>query len=435
MSNLKIYTILILAHGLFTIPSCIQNTSASGKFNKMNNAINEKVNGEIISKSENVTVLKVWGTHNERGYAYGYLVGDKIKEVYEGYIGKVFRPYISKAKEVIKSKQLLKIEQDYIEECKAIVEGIRAAGFNTKNFDFLDLLVANSFLDLRAMMGSNAEPNGCSSLMAWGLATNNEELNGKSIITRNLDWSVSTKLIQNNIILIHIPSEEDEQPWLSIGYPGLCGVLSGTNQSGLSIFQHMMYDDFQNREMGKYEPVWFSVRKALEKKDYDQSGQNDVNDLKKVLFENENGYADGYILSAMASSDCGADSLIALVAELGPEKPFISIRNNSFEDKFGEELLYAANYPICRNNQLRYGKRYNSTLIKTEKYKSIDSKASWEIMTTVSCLKNTNLQTMLIIPELGILKLSVWGNNKGAYANKPKTYDLKSLFSSSEIQN
>jgi hypothetical protein len=435
MNYLKIPISILLIFNFLTISSCVQNTSATGKFNKAKNSSREEVNGEIISQTGNVTVLKVWGTHKERGYAYGYLLGDKIREVYEGYIGYVFKPYIAKAKKAIKSNQLLKIEQDYLDECKAIIEGMDAAGFNTKNFDYLDLLVANSFLDLRAIMGSDAEPNGCSSLMAWGEATNNEELGGKSIITRNLDWSVSTKLIKNNIVLIHIPSEVDEQPWLSIGYIGHCGALSGTNQSGLSVFQHVMYDDFKNREIGKYEPVWFSVRKALEKKDYDQSGQNDVNDLKKVLLENENGYADGYILSAMASSDCGADSLIAMVAELGPEKPFISIRNNSFEDKFDGKLLYAANYPICRNNQLRYGTRYNSTSGKTADYKSIDSKAAWEIMTTASCLKNTNLQTMQIIPESGILKLSVWENNKGAYANKPKTYDLKGLFSTIDMQN
>ncbi|NJO91251.1 MAG: hypothetical protein HC831_21515, partial [Chloroflexia bacterium] len=103
MSYLKFYVVLLLVFGLLTVPSCIQNTSAISKFK---NANNEKVNGKIISQIENVTVLKVWGTHKERGYAYGYLLGDKIREVYEGYIGYVFKPYIAKAKEVIKSNQL-----------------------------------------------------------------------------------------------------------------------------------------------------------------------------------------------------------------------------------------------------------------------------------------------------------------------------------------
>ena len=435
MNFRKIFIAFLVATSLLFINSCVQNTTANNKNSKTKPINNEKVNGKIISQTENLTVLKVWGTHKERGYAYGYLLGDKIRLVYEGYIGNVFKPYITEAKKVIKSNHLLKIEQDYIDECKAIVEGMKAVGFNVENFDYLDLLVANSFLDLRALLGSNADPNGCSSLMAWGKATNNDELNGKSIITRNLDWSVSSKLIQNNIILIHIPAEEDEQPWLSIGFAGHCGALSGTNQSGLSIFQHVMYDDFNNIEIGKYEPVWFSIRKVLEKKDYDGSGQNDVNDLKKVLFENTNGYADGYILSAMASSKCGADSLIALIAELGPDKPFISTRDNGFNDKFNGQLLYASNYPVCRNNQMRYGTRYKRTVTKANNNKSIDLETSWKIMTTASCLTKTNLQTMQIIPELGILKLSVWKNNMGAYGNKPETYDLKSFFNEEIRQN
>ena len=424
--NVLIGTILVAI--LIFGNSCIQNSTAKNKASKSYLLNNEVVNGKILSQDDQVTVLKVWGTHQERGYAYGYLLGDKIRLVYNGYIGLVFSQHIAKAKEIIRANQLLKIEQDYIDECKAIIEGMEAAGFDTNGFDYLDLLVANSFLDLRALVGSNAEPNGCSSLMAWGSATKGTELDGKSVITRNLDWSVSTKLIQNNIILIHIPSEEDEQPWLSIGYTGHCGALSGTNKSGLAIFQHVMYDKFTNKASGKYEPVWLSIRKALEKKDYDGSGQNDVLDLKKVLLENTSGYADGYILSAMAGTKAGADSLVAFVAELGPDKPFISFRTTSFDDKFDGQLLYAANYPICRNNQLRYGKRYNSTAQSALKYDHLDSDKSWKIMTTASCLTNTNLQTMQVIPEQGILKLSVWKNNKGAYAHSPKTYDLKAFF-------
>jgi len=435
MKHSTTHSVILLFTSLIICSSCVQNSTANNKQSESYPPQNEKVNGKIISKDENVTVLKVWGTHQERGYAYGYLLGDKIREVYNGYIGLVFNEHINQSKELIKSGKYLKIEEDYVAECKAIIEGMKARGFDTKGFDYLDILVANSFLDLRAIVGSNAKPNGCSSLMAWGEATKETDLKGKSIVTRNLDWSVSTKLIKNNIILIHIPSEKDEQPWLSIGYTGHCGALSGTNQSGLSVFQHVMYDKFKNETLGKYEPVWFSIRKALEKKDYDGNGQNDVLDLKKVLQQNTEGYAAGYIISAMASSSSGADSLVALIAELGPGKPFLSFRSNSFEDKMQGQLLYAANYPICRNNQFRYGTRYKATSQSVKEYTNIDADKSWKIMTTASCLQKTNLQTMQIIPELAILKLSVWENNQGAYANRPKRYDLKSFFENNFNQN
>jgi len=264
--NIRIITTAMVVASFFLLTGCVQNSTATNQFNKTSHTNSENVNGKILSQTNNVTVLKVWGTHKERGYAYGYLLGDKIRLVYNGYIGLVFKQHIAKAKEIIKSKQLLKIDEDYIDECKAIIEGMKAASFDTDGFDYLDLLVANSFLDLRAIVGSNTEPNGCSSFMAWGDATKNTELKGKSIITRNLDWSVSTKLIQNNIILIHVPSEKDEQPWLSIGYTGHCGALSGTNKTGLSIFQHMMYDKFRNKTLVNMNLFGFPFAKLLKKR-------------------------------------------------------------------------------------------------------------------------------------------------------------------------
>ena len=45
----------------------------------------QTVNGEILSDTNNVTIVKLWGTSEERGFAYGYLLGDKIIEILEGF--------------------------------------------------------------------------------------------------------------------------------------------------------------------------------------------------------------------------------------------------------------------------------------------------------------------------------------------------------------
>lgn len=34
----------------------------------------QPVNGEILSDTNNVTIVKLWGTSEERGFAYGYLL-------------------------------------------------------------------------------------------------------------------------------------------------------------------------------------------------------------------------------------------------------------------------------------------------------------------------------------------------------------------------
>ena len=204
----------------------------------------QNVQGVLLSDTGNISVVKVWGTHSERGFATGYLLGEKIKSIYTGYIMPAFGSYLATAKTIIQQSQHLKIDPAYMEEAKAIVNGMSFAGIDVTGFDSLDVLVANSFLDLQNLSYfQNLQlDNGCSSLMSWGEATNGTALDGKSVIARHLDWSTNASIINNQAMVIHIPSEEDEQPWLLIGFAGQISALSGVNSSGLSAFQHMLSD-------------------------------------------------------------------------------------------------------------------------------------------------------------------------------------------------
>lgn len=395
---------------------------------KSNYAEAQKVNGEIVRQKDNVTVIKVWGTHEERGFAYGYLGGTRIMHLFKKYITPALGSNLDKARATVNNKQLIKIDKKYIEEAKAIIQGMKAAKVELDGFNYIDLLVSNSFLDMRGLVKNGNLSNGCSSLMSWGDATKGTVLNGKSVITRHVDWSVVPALLENNLILVHIPSEKDEQPWLMIGYFGQMNVLSGCNRGGLTVFQHMMYDKIVKEKLVRYEPIWFSLRKALEQNDYDHNGSNDVNDLKAVLVANKDGYADAFIISAMAASHVNNDNLIALIAEIAPDKPYFTFRNNSYPDNIIGDNLYAANYPIKRNNQNRYGSRYRSVQNALNKGINIDAAKSWNLLTTYSRIKVNNLQTIQVIPEEGVLKLSVWQNNREAFKNKPQVFYINELF-------
>ena len=48
-----------------------------------NNTSAQQINGEIVHQEDNITVIKVWGTHQERGYAYGYLGGERILHLFK----------------------------------------------------------------------------------------------------------------------------------------------------------------------------------------------------------------------------------------------------------------------------------------------------------------------------------------------------------------
>ncbi len=379
------------------------------------------INGEILQQDSTLTVVRVWGTHDERGYAYGYLMGNKICAMYDGYIRESFGEGLKAAKQKI-SSGILNIDDKYITEAKAIVLGMADAGTDVSDFDYLDILLANSFLDVSGLM-----KNGCSTLMSWGNATDNDELHRASVATRFMDWNIEPELEHNNLILIHIPSEPDEQPWLLIGYAGQIGVLSGTNKAGLAVFQHVMFDNYKYpKKTPDYEPIWFSLRRSLEQKDPDSNGQQDVNDVRFVLAQNRKGFADGFIVSAI-STYSEQDDLAAMVAEFAPCKPFNTFRTNAFDDQISGDNLYAANSPIARRNAKQYCSRYFKVYKNIAENQTFTSSDHLKLMAQKSKSDGT-MQAMQIIPSMGILRFSSYKNSQPAYRNTYQTFDLLKLF-------
>ncbi len=392
----------------------------------------QQINGVILSDTANITIVKLWGTHEERGFAYGYLLGEKITNIVEDYVIPLFGIYLSAARNIIIEEHDLVIDSIYKEEAAAIVAGMDSAGTNQADIDYIDVLVFNSFLDIAKLLGvtfSNS-PMGCSGLMDWGDATSGTDLDGKSVISRHLDWDPASALVSNQIMAIHIPSEADEQPWLLIGFAGHIFALSGLNESGLSAFMNVLSDFYGNAQHNKaYEPIWLTIRKFLESTDFNNDGTNNTQDMRDAVNINSNGYADGFIISSLAPSTETYDSLIALVAELAPQAPHLTFRSNSYEDIIPGDNLYAANWEIKRNNHHHYCTRYYAISYAIGDGINISSTENWNLMKNYSNAGLGNIQFMQVIPEFQILKLSIHRNGVPAYLNNPVYYDLNYLFS------
>lgn len=390
-------------------------------------SLKSQVNGIILADTNNIQVVKVWGTHNERGYAYGFLMGAEITQTFSSYLRPQFGNYYAVARNIVTDGQNLKIDSLFSVEALAMIAGMDAAGTNTAAMDYVDLLVANCFLDISEIMGVSPGM-GCSSLMSWGDATAGTDLDGKSVISRHLDWSTSSYLVNNQVILIQLPSEPGEQPWLCVGFAGLFSVLSGLNQN-LGVFQNMMDDFSGNSVPGTlYEPIWFTLRKAIEKSDYNADGQNDVGDVRSSLMDQGAGCADGYLISALARSTAGSDLLTALVAEVAPVPPYLTFRSNSYDDKIPGDNLYAANSQIARNNAKNYCTRYNAVATQLATGTGISTAKSWELLRDYSHLSH-NLQFMQYVPELGLFSISPRKGTTAAYLREPVTFSVSELFS------
>jgi len=265
--------------------------------------------------------------------------------------------------------------------------------------------------------------------MSWGDATIGTDLNGKSVISRHIDWTPDQTIIDNQVMAIHIPAESDEQPWVMVGFAGQMSVLSGFNQN-IAVFQHVMSDFYGSANHGKaYEPIWLTLRKSIEKLDFNNDGVNNTQDVRDAIEINSNGFADGFIVTALAPSSAGADSLIALVAELAPQPPLLTFRSNSYPDDIPGDNLYAANFEIKRNNHNHYCNRYYAVKNALGDGLEIGSEDNWQIMRDNSNGQTGNIQFMQFIPELNIFKITVHRDGLPAYLNDPLSFDINQLLS------
>ncbi|MFH0894340.1 MAG: T9SS type A sorting domain-containing protein [Bacteroidota bacterium] len=394
----------------------------------------QPVNGVVVADSGYFKVIKVWGNHYERGYALGYLDGVRIRSIYDGYIKPGFGASMASAKVIIQQGIHVHIDSIFHWEAKGIGAGMAAAGVYVADIDYLDLLVANAFLDLRAfsyfMANSSSVGLGCSSLLDWGSATTGTDLNGHSVISRHLDWTTQAAIVNNQVMVIHFPSEPDEVPWLLIGFSGQISALSGISSNKVAAFQHMMSDVSPTAPYNKaFEPVWFSMRKGLEADDFNSDGLDNTNDIRSALIANTNGYSDGYIVTMLAPSTAGGDSLTGQIAELASAAPLLTFRSCCYNDSLQGENIYAANSAIARNNVHHYCSRYNSVIPEVGLGTGISSSLNWSIMRDFSNAGTGNIQFMQYIPEESILRLAVYHNGIPGYLNDSVQYNTDSLFS------
>lgn len=406
------------------------------------NLFSQQVNGIIISSDDQFKVVKVWGTHEERGYAAGYLLAEGIDDLFDNYLMPAFGSYYSVARNLMQTDDHIKIDSVYIREAMAMANGINASGEMSMTVDYIDVLLANSFLDFQNFLGKGLGlDNGCSGLISWGTATAGTDLGGKSVMSRHLDWDDQPVIIRNQVMIIHIPAEENEQPWLLIGFAGQMSVLSGFNSSGVAVMQHMLSDEYTAASVNRgYEPVWFSMRKAIEINDYNNDGFNNCLDINDVIGENFNGYADSYIITGVAPSSNIDDDKIATIIETAPAEPYITIRNTGYEDGIPDKNLYAANWTIARNNQLHYCTRYNAVMEHIGDGKLIGKHENYSLMLSYSSSCgfgwNGNIQFMQYVPEDNYLKLA-YHTTGGVQAceNTPVEYDTGQLFEMPVIVN
>jgi uncharacterized protein (DUF2141 family) len=187
-------------------------------------------------------VLQLWGNTEERGFAHGFLVGKQIIDFFEFYVvedswrsakryQETFVPFL---------QSHFNYPPEFLEECDAILEGMKASGIDMKveslgrDFNRADLLAINAYIERRAAFPVQA-PSSCSQFAFWADATKGSELEGGLIAARNMDGECDLrKVTVSHFLLFAVdPSEPGHKRWVSTMWPGFVGTLSGINEEGL----------------------------------------------------------------------------------------------------------------------------------------------------------------------------------------------------------
>ena len=396
--------------------------------------ISQTVNGLIVSDTNNITVVKLWGTSEERGFAYGYLMGNEMDSSMQKWIIPYYGNDYEAVRALIQEGTHIIIDSVYQNEAKAVIEGMNAAGYNNADYDYLDVLAACIWQDMGNWPYFKKKDQwNCSAFMNWNDATVSTDLDGRSVMSHHLDWFyIPEHCFYMGSVIVHIPSEEGQQPWLMVDFAGYLAPGSCCNQSGFSIATDgLNFVGFQDTNES-YTPYRFMIREVLETMDYNQDGEYNMHDIREAISDQQQGYISGSIFSVLGPSTAIHDSMIALIAEVAPDDPMITFRTNSYEDTIPGDNLYAANNPIARNNSRQYCPRYLAMVDTIGDGTNISSEANWEMMRVHSNGGMGNLVFMQFIPEWSQLKLSFCRKINDtiypAYLVEPQIFNLDSLF-------
>jgi hypothetical protein len=383
------------------------------------------VKGEL-SYVDDKMVLKVWGNHYERGYAHGYLIGDKAKAEFEQFfIRSLFSnniPGYEQARDYFLAN--FSIERKYEDESRGLSYGMYDSGVDIyssllgRDLDEIDFMVFTAFTELATCGLFTAKGQfGCSTISNWGASTiDDPDLQGSLVVSRALDGHMDQIVLQNHLMIVHFPSEPDEQKWLNICFPGMISCFSAVNESGVAAFQNVG-NHVGDPNSPEFHPVMLSIRNGIEMRDFNGDMASDHYDVATSLMNN--GSLTCWIITAASSQE-------GIIIETSNARG-TDYRTSADNTVIPGDNIIATNHfrklyqPATCN---RYSNYTDSLLANI----AITIERNWRIICGAAGVpKNTHL--IQYIPKLNLINwASAPDKNTPAYTQTPTTFNLQELF-------
>jgi hypothetical protein len=351
--------------------------------------------------------LALWlgsGNDYEDGFNYGKLLGFKLKPLLDNYLIPMFggATGYNQARQIF--DQHFVVDDKYIEMTQGMISGMEMAGVDlystvlNDTMTYKDILIANSVQDFISFSDKwHKIGPGCSSLTSWGEATMNApELLGETVINHNLDWDNHPQLINNPLIIIWVTADPAKQSFVTFGYPGMIGALSGINEHGVATF-HNTGNYFTYPIGTGFYPSSLAQRNGLEALDYNGDGICSPRDVTDAVRAHTMACTH-IILSAGSSFMEPVAEILEIHNSFGYEirtKPI-------FPHFFGDNLVATNHFRSLKPPS--YCSRYNRISDSLQASNLLDVNRNWRVLKTAGV--TTNLQTIQFIPTQNIIRFS-----------------------------
>ncbi|MDD2228107.1 MAG: T9SS type A sorting domain-containing protein [Candidatus Cloacimonetes bacterium] len=387
--------------------------------------LSAQVNGQL-SQIEGKNILHVWGTHSERGYALGYLMGNNLMNVFSNY----FFPAVSGSNAYYYNNLLQAYTQNfviperYVNEAQGVINGMQDAGISTyhnglaRNLTVDDILFVNGIVDIAGASRTGLEL-GCSSLSSWGASTMGDpSLQGALSITRMLDWNRNQSLIANPVLVVHHPSEANERKWMSFTYPGLFGALSAIAEDNAAAFLNMG-NIHAATNLANLTPVLLDIRSGLELLDYNSDGLHSTEDVFASVM-------DGHHMSGtiIHNTQQWQDSCRATIIETNNSGTVRRLMGEN-SDIAGDNLAATNHFRALTAPVNCY--RYSNIIDSLAFNPYVGEDRQWMLLKGAAAVTNN----MMMIQYLPTLNKVLWSNataTLAAYTQTPLELDTTALF-------
>ena len=184
---------------------------------------------QVDEEGQGMTVLRVWGSHEEMGFAMGASLAAEIVDGVEE-ARALGGMYYGTLRGIMDG--MLWLPAGVEDELSGILSGVKSV-FPEVEMDVTDLKVMNTF-------GDWGYYGGCRSHACWGEFVQGDV---RSLATRRLDFGSGYDIIKHHVLCAWEPDDGSPR-WVNLAWPGYVAVITGVNEYGTLVSLHDYSSDF-----------------------------------------------------------------------------------------------------------------------------------------------------------------------------------------------